>query len=433
MGQTINIDLKYNSTAKSSEDFAGIFRDDFEYCMGRFKLPTKINGNNAEDRNFNYRFIVVSNSDMDNTDYVSSIKKNRDENVKTLLILLNPITNVSSQTFLQNYLSFSFWDQVVETGEIRYFRKDDKETQHLYWERLTDIVFEILADIDKTSVKKGSIYLAQTENSQVLDRDNIKRDLNDLGYAVTPSVTLSNDFDESTRQVNEALSSTSVVIHLIPANYTEYFPNKSISIVEHQCNLSAQLIKNNHKDIRRIIWIPSDFDVVDEKNQIFIEKIQRDQELSHNTLVLKVNLEDLKKIYRKILSGDDMVKGDLESLPDLYMIADKEDDSVASHINREASAAGLKFGINYNGISYNEHLKYLASAQVVVVNYTLENQQWINVKVHDILKSPGLETSKPNKKLVLIKNSKDLDTHHFEKYFNEVHVVEASDIKLNFQ
>lgn len=143
MGQTINIDLKYNSTAKSSEDFAGIFRDDFEYCMGRFKLPTKINGNNAEDRNFNYRFIVVSNSDMDNTDYVSSIKKNRDENVKTLLILLNPITNVSS-TSLQNYLSFSFWDQVVETGEIRYFRKDDKETQHLYWERITDIVFEIL-------------------------------------------------------------------------------------------------------------------------------------------------------------------------------------------------------------------------------------------------------------------------------------------------
>ncbi|MGE0077203.1 MAG: hypothetical protein AB7S48_05005 [Bacteroidales bacterium] len=432
MEQTINIDLKYNSEAQNASNFSSLFKHDFEYCMERFKMQVKFNEKGISTGNFSYQFVIVTNSDLQSSNYSNSLKSSINSSGITFLIILDPIKEKNTLLLQQKYISFNFWDQIVETGEIRLIKRDDRETQSLYWERIADIVFEITDRIVRDA-DKGQVYLAQTDDSQAQDRDSIKRDLHDLGYNVIPNTLLNRNLEESSGQVNELLNKSNLIIHLIPAIYTEYFDSKSISVVEHQCNLSAQYIQANHPNVKRIIWIPSDYDVVDEKNQIFIEKIQRDHDLSHNTLVLKVNLEDLKKIYRKILSGEEVVKTDQKTLPDLYVIADKDDSALASNINEEAMAAGLKVGTNFNGISYNEHLRYLASAQVVVVNYTLENQQWINVKIHDILKSPGLEISKPNKKLVLIKKSKELETAHFEKYFNEVHVVEANDIKLNLQ
>lgn len=431
MIKTVNIELKYNQSVQSNEDFANGFRSDLAYCMKRFNINLNFSGEGKSANDFSCKFTVVSNSDLYDSSYTEMLKQHLKEINNHYLIVIDPIRSGADIVSQQKFLSFSFWDQIVETGETRYFRKENKETQHLYWERITDIAFEIAEKISKDSGKKGSIYLAQTDDSQIQYRDNIRRDLGDLGYLVVPNKLFSRKYDESVEQVDAVFNEVDLIIHLIPASYTEYFANKGLSIVEHQCNLSAKHIQNKNNRTQRIIWIPSDFEVVDEKNQIFIEKIQRDQEQSHNTLVLKVNLEDLKKIYRQILAGESVAESKQTALPDLYVIADKNDDLLTSHIDKEAKDAGLRFGINYDGISYNEHLRYLASAQVVVVNYSFENQQWINVKVHDILKSPGLETSKPNKKLVLIKKSKDLDTSHFEKYFNEVHVVEANDIKLN--
>ena len=317
MAHTVNIELKYNAASQASSEFADLFRQDFEYCMKRFRVNLKFGEGETSGSASCYRFIVVNNSDWENKEYCDSLKNLNSDIIRTFLLVLNPIKTNGIPLSLQKHISFNFWDQVVETAEIRFFKRNNKETQHLYWERIADIVIEITDKIHKQDEKLGFVYLAQTDDSQTQDRDNIKRDLNDLGYSVIPTTQFSPKFDESTIQINEALAKSKLIIHLIPANYSDYFENKSISIVEHQCNLSAQFIQASSHKNRRIIWIPSDYDVVDEKNQIFIEKIQRELDVSHNTLVLKVSLEDLKKIYRKILSGDDASHAEQDVLPDL--------------------------------------------------------------------------------------------------------------------
>lgn len=430
MANTVNINLVYNATSKSTEAFAALLRDDLAYCFKRFKISAELSTNNNSENQSGVNLIVVASADLNNTSFLDSVNHTLSQNAKSYVVSLEPLRTGISPTLFRAH-SYNFWDKVVETGETRYFVKTDNSTQHLYWERLIDIVSEIM-EHQSGKPKLGAIYLAQTHESQNQDRDNIKRDLLDLGYSIVPENPISNNYEESVQEINDAINKSTLIIHPIPSVYSAYFVNKEISLVEHQCNLSAKFITNgSNKKINRVIWIPSEYDVIDEKNQIFLERIQRDFDLSSNTLVLKVNLEDLKKIYRKLLSGESSIVQERETLPDLYVIADKQNDSISNIIDKEANSAGLKFGINFHGITYNEHLRYLANAQVVVVNYTLENQQWINVKVHDILKSPGLETSKPNKKLVLVKSSKDLDTSFFEDYFNEVRVVEADEIKLN--
>jgi hypothetical protein len=280
------------------------------------------------------------------------------------------------------------------------------------------------------NIKKGMVYLAQTDDSQSSDRDNLMRDLVEMDYEVLPDRLLTQDYKECTDQINQYLKTCCLIIHPIPLVYTKYFPDKQISLVEHQCILSSQMVQDKHRAIKRIIWIPSDFDITDEENQIFVEKIQRDQDQTTNTMVLKVTLEELKKIYGKILAGEEFDTNDT-NLPDVYLIADKDDDKTGEKLISANSKKGMSVGRNFRGITYNQHLKYLANSQFVIINYTADNEPWFTMKVNDIFKSKGIDASKPFKKLILIKENKELKTSDFDNRFSEVHISSIDDLKLD--
>ncbi|HPD95598.1 MAG TPA: hypothetical protein PLA24_06860 [Tenuifilaceae bacterium] len=428
MGKTVSIEIIQNGQSQSIKDFLSSFQNDIKHCLNRFNIESNFTDDESKT---DYRFLIISSESSSNKKVLESIENNADNYSRTFLLILEPDKNANDSANYHKFLTYRFWDQISETGEIRMYRRNTKETQALYWERITDIAIELSERINQTTNKKGKIFLAQTDISQLDDRDNIKRDLNDLGYEVVPDKQLSNNTGEASEQLNQAINSCDLIIHLIPSTYAKYFTENNLSVIEFQFNYTVNHSIQTSNSIKRLVWIPSDIEFYDEESQIFVEKIQRDKDQAKNTMVLKVNLEDLKKIYRKILSGEGLnTPASQELLPDVYVISDKEPNAVAHSVD-SSSKNKLKVGANYDGISYSQHLKCLANAQVVVINYSSENKQWINVKIHDILKSPGLETSKPNKRLILIKNQEKLDTSYFEQYFNEVHVVDANDIKLN--
>jgi hypothetical protein len=431
MTEPARILVSFNEQNQDFKPILDSFRDDLSYCLKRLRVDSRFV--NGEDGSYDFRLVIVGTNDFSSPKFIETCNLSTVQ-PNTFVVLYEPIPVVGNALALaiHRFQCFMLWDQVAETGEIRFYRKDVQRTKAAYWERITDIALEISDRMGKgKKVRRGKVYLAQTESLQQADRDNLRRDLQDLGYEVAPSTLLSVNYDECCNQINEAVEGCDLIIHPVPPVYSAYFPDRAISIVEHQSNLSARYISDAQRAVKRIVWIPSEYEVVDEENQIFIEKIQRDQDQSHNSIILKVNLEDLKKIYRKILAGEEIKQEANAQLPDVYVIADDQEKIVADAMRREAQDAGLKVGVNFKGISYNQHLRYLANAQVVVINYTTENLPWINVKVTDILKSPGLDTSKPNKKLILIKGSKELNTEPFEEYFNEIHVVEANELKLN--
>lgn len=429
MTKPARILVSFNEQNKDFKAILDSLKDDLSYCLERLRVDSQFV--NGDDGSHDFHLVVVGTNDFSNPEFIETCNLSTVQ-PNTFIVLYEPTPVVGNALAIHRFQCFMFWDQVAETGEIRFYRKDVQGTKAAYWERITDIALEISGRLGKgIQEHRGIIYLAQTESSQLADRDNLKRDMQDLGYEVVPSTFLSTNYDECCDQINAAVQNSDLIVHLVPPVYSAYFPDRTISIVEHQSNLTARYISDAQRAVKRIIWIPSEYEVVDEENQIFIEKIQRDQDQSHNSIILKVNLEDLKKIYRKILVGEDIKQEATAQLPDVYLIADDQEKIVADAMSRKVHVEGLKVGVNFKGISYNQHLRYLANAQVVVINYTTENLPWINVKVTDILKSPGLDTSKPNKKLILIKNSKELNTEPFEEYFDEIHVVEANELKLN--
>jgi len=433
MRQAVNIDLNYNSNNIDAIGFITFFKSDLTRCLNRFKVNPTFTEN--ESRQDDPALFFLSANDLNNSIYVKKLESLPNHNNNIYVVLLDTLKKNEFEQSLYKFHQFRFWDEVVETGELRLFRNDIPESLSYYWERITDIAVEVYEKFAITGTRffKPKVYLAQTDSAQASSRDNIRRDLNELGYDVFPEKNLSPSLDECTNEVLELVKESSLIIHPIPLNYSTYFNEKSISIVEHQCNITSQYLIESKEDIKRLIWIPSEIEITDEENLIFVEKILRDQEQIHNSKILKVTLEELKKNYRRVLSGEDTEdEKEKNQLPDIYFIADEELESLKNpSIAKESN--GNIFGYNKKGITYNQHLKNLANAQVVVVNYTSDNKEWFSVKVNEILKSPGLNISRPFKKLILLKGSADLNTCNLDTYFSEVHTGSIDNIKLDLE
>lgn len=428
MDKSISLQVKFRKSNKETGDFCNSFLNDFRLCINRFKINALVS-DSQEVKSENFLLIFLSNQDLSDQQFLSEIISYSSSD-KTILINLDPIKPTDFP--LHKFKGFRFWDEIKETGETRLFRRSISENNAFYWEKITDITIEVSdrINIAGKEVKKGKVFLAQTDNSQSADRDNLKRDLEELGYNVLPDRLLSLDYNECTDQIKQQLKDCKLIIHSIPLVYSKYFTDKQVSLIEHQCNLSTNYINEKHKVDKRIIWIPSDLDISDEENQIFVEKIQRDQEQTQNTLVLKVTLEELKKIYRRILSGE-TIQTISNDLPDIYLVVDQDDTNIEEKFISAVAKTGLSVKSNFRGITYNQHLKYLANSQVVVINYTADNQPWFTMKVNDIYKSSGLASSKPFKKLILVKENSELNTSAFENRFSEVHVGSLKGLNLN--
>ncbi len=431
MDKTINLTLRFKKDNPETAAFSKSFLQDLRECLARFKLDISVSESKAALSD-HFTFIILSSGDLEDKNFLKEILKFADLQ-NTFLLTPDPI-NISDKSFPRHkFKIIRFWDEIKETGEVRTFRRDSSQNNALYWEKITDIATEIdERDAKSKGLKKGKVYLAQTDNAQSSDRDNLLRDLVELGYEVVPDRMLSTDYNECTENLNQLFNGCQLIIHPIPLVYSKYFPDRNVSIVEHQCILSAHYAADKQHNVKRIIWIPSDFDITDEDNQIFVEKIQRDQDQKTNTMVLKITMEDLKKIYRKILSGEDLQIFD-EKLPNVYFVADSYDESLTGKIFHSQSGEEMKVNTNFKGITYNQHLKYLASSEFVIINYTADNEPWFMMKVNDIFKSKGIKTSKPFKKLILVKENKELNTSAFESRFSEVHVSSIRDLDLNFE
>ncbi|PKP36486.1 MAG: hypothetical protein CVT98_07780 [Bacteroidetes bacterium HGW-Bacteroidetes-15] len=416
---TLNVILWFNEENTKSNDFAKTFIDDLQKCFVRFGQAVNLQSNPTDEMEGKH-FIILSAADSSSTKFFSKCK-NATNNPETKLLLLDPIENIDL-TISKSSQPILFWDKLYATDEIRLFRRDISESQAKYWEKVIDIVVELNDQYLKDSAipKREKVYLSQDIISYNAESENLKRDLNDLGFDVLPNVVLSNSIDECTSQILNALESARLIIHFIPPIYNSFFVNQQLSLAEHQCNISADYLEKINPKPGRIIWIPSAYEITDEENQVFVEKIQRDEKQTKGTMILKSSIEDLKKYYRKVLQGDGTLKSEADHKNDVYIVMDSDANGNYKSVVDTFKGRNLSVDINYTGITYNQHLAKLAAAKIVVVCYGSENEQWLKVKVNDIQKSKGIDSYQPYEQLYLLKANSSLDVKSYESFFTQV-------------
>lgn len=330
-------------------------------------------------------------------------------------VLKSPLAIQEQPTKLKDLLGYEMYQLDKDSGEVKeYSDFFSQEAEKQYWMKLVDLAHDIHESLlslkqgeSKTEVKnifkRKTVYLAETCHDISIQRNIIKRELQRHGYVVLPNRTLSSNLAELEREVRKDLEESSLSIHLIGAAYGEIPEGTDKSIVDIQNTIAADVAitkRNNKDEFSRLIWISSHSKNASERQKSFIENIKRDTEAQEGAEILQNALEDFKNIIREELSDphEKDMKDDFMG-KSIYLLHDKIDIPEVRPFKDAIQKSGFKvLEPSFEGELLEvrkNHLKNLRNLDAAIIFKGKVNDQWVQMKVLDLLKAPGFGRKKP--------------------------------------
>lgn len=329
-------------------------------------------------------------------------------------VMKAPLSLQEQPPRLRELLSYDMYQLDNETGlmkEYSDFFSQDAEKQ--YWMKMVDLVYDIhealiiLKGQTKAEVKniykRKTIYLAETGHDLSIQRNIIKRELQRHGYVVLPNQMLPQRFDDLERVVRRDLEECSLSVHLIGSAYGEIPEGSDRSVLDIQNKLSAEhaVIKRSRKEeFSRLIWIAPNLRNASEKQKAFIESLRRDIEAQEGAEILQNPLEDFKNIMREELVASQTRNTEQPTAgKTIYLVHDKVDHQQVLPLVDVIQKSG--FNVVFPAFEGDllevrkKHIDNLRLFDGAIIFKGKVNDQWVRMKVLDLLKAPGFGRSKP--------------------------------------
>jgi len=362
-------------------------------------------------------------------------------NERCFKVMKFPVDYEDQPEVLQPLLNYNLYYLDRETGERQEFEDFfSNNAEKNYWTTLVDLAYDIYYVLQKLENKEAigrenirltgifgergegtnarTVFLAETSQELSVQRTIIKRELQRYGYQVLPNYTLPNDADSIEKSVQEDLGRSVISIHLIGREYGENVKGADISIVDLQNKLASahsyQLRENNDanapnsdkKAFSRLIWLPPSLVEASERQQRFIENLREDAQGLSGAEILQIPLEDFKTTIRKsLIKAPSQVKN-RENAPkvsidksQIYLIFDKMDTQPALALMEHLQELGfyvitpLLMGTILE--VRQQHIDGLKYCDVAIVFAEKADEQWVKVKLKDLMKAPGFGREKP--------------------------------------
>ena len=339
----------------------------------------------------------------------SSTKVNR-----VFKVLKSPLSNQEQPPRLRELLGYDMFQIDNETGLMKeYTDFFSLEAEKQYWMKMIDLVYDIhdtltfLKGQSKAEVKnlfkRRTIYLAETGHDLSIQRNIIRRELQRHGYVVLPGQMLPNRLEELEREVRKELEECSLSIHLIGSAYGEIPEGSERSVVDVQNKLAAEhaVIKRSRKeDFSRLIWIAPNLRNASDKQKGFIDSLRRDIEAQEGAEILQNPLEDFKNIMREeLLAAQNKTAEVSTNGKTIYLVHDKVDhDQVLPLVDiTQKSGFNVVFPAFEGDLMdvRKRHIDNLRNFDAAIIYKGKVNDQWVRMKVLDLLKAPGFGRNKP--------------------------------------
>ena len=316
---------------------------------------------------------------------------------------------------LRELIGYEMYQLDPDSGQIsEYTDYFSTEAERQYWMKMVDLAYDIYdvlvrlrANPDKPEAKtiynRKTIYLAETGHDLSVQRNIIKRELQRHGYLVLPGQTLPSNRVDLERTITNDLNVSSLSIHLIGAAYGEIPEGSDASVIEIQNNLAAlksQQAKSDNTTFSRLIWIYPGITNASEKQQAFIERIKRDTEAQEGAEILQTPLEDFKNIMREeLLDAGDRETNQANDKVTVYLVYDRVDQTDIKPFAQAIADGGFNVLVpEFEGEVLElrrKHIDNLRNFDVAVIYKGKVNEQWVRMKVLDLLKAPGFGRKKP--------------------------------------
>ncbi|GAA5034016.1 hypothetical protein GCM10011506_26970 [Marivirga lumbricoides] len=312
------------------------------------------------------------------------------------------------------------------------------EAQKNYWMKMVDLCFDIyetmlsIHSVEEDRLpevyKRKAVYLSETGQDLAGARNIIKRELTRHGYEVYPKSNLPHDYQNLKNRIATDLSNCQFSLHMVGSSYG-YIPDGiDISVPDLQNEMAAERAREKPIEINRLIWISPSLSFASEKQKTFIHHLKRDEMASSGAEILQTSLEDFKNTLWEELLDEGLNKKlrqakslEHESKPTIYFVYDLIDDEKVKPII--ASLAGFNIKIitpSHKGDLMerrNHHIDALKQMDAAIVFQGLVNEQWVHMKLLDLLKAPGFGRYKPVLgKLFLTTNPNAIDEGYQTRY-----------------
>jgi hypothetical protein len=355
-----------------------------------------------------------------------------------------PLTNQEQPPRLRELIGYDMYQLDSETGVMKeYADFFSHEAEKQYWMKMVDLAYDIhesllllkqgdLKSEVKNIFKRKTIYLAETGHDLSVQRNIIKRELQRHGYRVLPSQTLPEKFEELERSVRKDVTEANLSIHLIGNAYGEIPEGADRSIVDIQNKLAAEesLAKKARKEeFSRLIWIAPNLKNASDRQKAFIDLIRRDVEAQEGAEILQNPLEDFKNIMREeLLESQDSAHDDFNG-KSIYLVHDRVDHAEVKPFKEVIEKSGFKVLMpEFEGELLDlrkKHIDNLRNFDGAIIFKGKVNDQWVRMKVLDLLKAPGFGRNKPIRGKAILTDTKPTST--LESFRNQNMTLIAGD------
>lgn len=278
------------------------------------------------------------------------------------------------------------------------------------WLKFLDLSMEIRRIISELSTKESkdrktkSVFLAYTSVDQNSNRKILEREIQQLGYTIYDPSKVIYNADQFKDFVNQSISTSSLSLHIIGNSELPMVQGQDISLVEYQNKLFVEYINANKKaQVFRLVWIPPDIKPKTEKQKTYIESFMHQVEAMSNTEIVQAPIEVFKSIIQRKLSthqDKSVVESTKESINNksVYVIYNQSETDKVNKIIDEFEKKNISVlkteKLQSNIESLRLHHKNLVQCDAVLIFQSENNRLWLNSKISDILKAPGIGRKK---------------------------------------
>lgn len=255
-------------------------------------------------------------------------------------------------------------------------------------------------------IAEKSVFVAETSMTMRSYKQNITKELEHLGCnVISPSNPIQN-IDE----YSEFIGQCDIAIHIF-SNKDEILDSEGTGIEENQINYSISHYSNKELSSKSselqfniIAWHPKskNRNIYDEENiSAHILRIQKLDEIE----LLRTTFEEFKShLFKKNdskSSGLEEIKSFEKNKNNLsvYFIYDLKDNDIAKEVTKEIEKKGF---VIYSPLFTTDVIKVrqqhnfcLKNCDIAIIFSSNPNINWVNMKLMDVLKSPGLGRENP--------------------------------------
>lgn len=324
-------------------------------------------------------------------------------------IIKTPVPFTEHPPTVRDLLGYEFFILDPQSGRPKELnRAFGPQIQLQYWQKLDELAWDVKTFLVATEgagsavPERGAVFLAETTFDLTPERDALRRELRRRGYRVLPDRPLPLREPELREALRACLAECKLIVHLVGREYAMVPEGATRSLGE----LQEEVAGEQAGTTPRLIWMPAGLEVVDERQQGFVERLRLALAGGELEDLIEGSLEELKSAVLEVLEPPRRARVESSQRPisaheltQIYLICDERDMEAVQELAEALFESGYEVIPSLFEGDEAEirlyHQESLLQCDGALIYWGEGGELWLRRKLSELLKIAGYGRPQP--------------------------------------